>query len=61
MKELERWEKTGMAEEKISGEGSEKEEIRSIYSGKSRANSYVELSKREMEKIRKWVTEKIPR
>lgn len=41
MKELERWEKTGMAEEKISGEGSEKEEIRSIYSGKSRANSYV--------------------
>lgn len=41
MKELERWEKTGMAEEKISGEGSEKEEIRSIYSGKSRANSYI--------------------
>lgn len=36
-----------MAEEKLSGEGSEKEEIRSIYSGK-------------MEKIRKWVTEKIP-
>lgn len=30
MKELERWEKTGIAKEKISGEGSEKEEIRSI-------------------------------
>lgn len=62
MKDLERGKKVEMAGEEISEEGSEKEGARSIYSGRSRANSGISmsslsgvsgLSERETEKIRK--------
>lgn len=63
--ELENWEKAGIEEGGTSGEGSEREDGRSIYSYRSgrssvtgRSSGGSRLSDREVDKIKRWVVEK---